>query len=105
MVPEYEAQLDRHHGRGGGHLAKTSAAAGELRREQGHLEEAERAAAEAARQAEGSAMPNEVYFCLYYLARAQRSLGRTAEAAATVERAEEISRTSTVLAAMRTAFE
>jgi tetratricopeptide (TPR) repeat protein len=105
MIREYEAQLDRHHGRGGAHLAKTFAVVGELRREQGRHEEAARIIGEAVRQVEGSDMPSEVYFCLYYLARVQRSLGRVHDAVATVDRAEEISRTSTVLAAMRTAFE
>ncbi|MGA2380892.1 MAG: BTAD domain-containing putative transcriptional regulator [Spirochaetia bacterium] len=105
MLREYEAHVDRHHSRGGGHLAKTSAVAGELKREQGRLVEAERIVAEAVRQVEGCDMPSEVYFCLYYLARTQRSLGRVDEAVATVERAEEIARTSTVLPAMRTAFE
>jgi ATP/maltotriose-dependent transcriptional regulator MalT len=76
-----------------------------LKREQGRLVEAERIVAEAVRQVEGCDMPSEVYFCLYYLARTQRSLGRVDEAVATVERAGEIARTSTVLPAMRTAFE
>jgi len=105
MIREYEAHLDRHHGRGGGHLAKTFAVVGELMREQGRLEEAARTVGEAVRQVEASGMPSEVYFCLYYLARAQRSLGQVGEATAAVERAAEISRTSTVLAAMRTAFD
>jgi len=105
MIRDYEANVDRHRARGGGHLAKTFAVAGELKREQGRLEEAARIVGEAVSQVEGSGMPSEVYFCLYYLARVQRSLGRVDEAVATVERAEEISRTFTVLAAMRTAFE
>ena len=53
IVGEYEAHVDRHHARGGGQLAKTSAVAGELKREQGRLEEAAGIAREAVRQVEG----------------------------------------------------
>ncbi len=105
MVREFEAHVDRHRSRGSGTLAKTFAVAGELKREQGLLEEALGMAGDAVSQVEGWGMPSEVYFCLYYLARAQRSLGRVDEALATIEKAQEILRTSTVLAAMRTAFE
>jgi ATP/maltotriose-dependent transcriptional regulator MalT len=105
MVREFASRVDRHHSRGSGSLAKTFAVAGELKREQGHLEEAVAMTGDAVKQVEGWGMPSEVYFCLYYLARAQRSLGRVDDSVATVEKAEEISRTSTVLASMRTALE
>jgi len=105
MVREFETRVDSHHSRGSGPLAKTFAVAGELKREQGRLEEAVGMAEDAVSQVEGWGMPSEVYFCLYYLARAQRSLGRVDEALATIEKAGEISRTSTVLASMRTAFD
>ncbi len=105
MVRDYEARVDRHQARGGGQLAKTFAAAGELKREQGLLAEAVAMAGEAVRQVEGWGMPSEVYFCLYYLVRAQRSLGRLQETAATLEKADQILRTSTVLSVLRTAFE
>ena len=105
MITDYEAHVDRHHTRGGGQLAKTYAAAGELKREQGLLEEAVAMAGEAVRQVEGWGMPSEVYFCLYYLVRAQRSLGRLEETVATLEKADQILRTSTVLSVLRTAFE
>lgn len=105
MVREFEAQVDHHHSRGSGALAKTFAAAAELKREQGFLQDAVRMAGDAVKQVEGWGMPSEVCFCLYYLARAQRSLGRADDSAATVEKALEILRSSAVLAAMRTAFE
>ena len=105
LVREFEIHVDRHHARGDGTMAKTFAAAGELAREQGRLAEAVQIAGEAVRQVEGWNMPSEVTFCLYYLARAQRSLGRLDGAMATLDRAQAMIQSSTVLAAMRTAFE
>ncbi len=105
LMSDFETHVDRHHSRGSGTLAKTFAVAGELKREQGLLEEAVGVAGDAVRQVEGWGMPSEVCFCLYYLARAQRSLGRVEDSAATVEKAWAIQQTSTVLAAMRTALD
>ncbi len=105
MLRDYEVHVDRHHARGGGQLAKTFAVAGELKREQGLLEEAVTMAGEAVRQVEGWGMPSEVFFCLYYLARAQRSLGRLEETVATLGKADQLLRSSTVLSVLRMAFE
>ena len=105
MISEHEAHVERHHARGGGQLAKTFAAAGELRREQGRLQEAAEMVGEAVRQVEEWGIPSEVYFCLYYLVRSQRSLGRVAEAVATLKKADEILRTSMVLTVLTAAFE
>ncbi len=101
MVRDYEAHVDRHRARGGGQLAKTVAAAAELEREQGRLERALEMAGEAVQQVEGWGMPSEVCFCLYYLMRAQRSAGRPDEALSTMDRADGILKTATVLSVLR----
>ncbi len=105
MIREFEAQVDLHHARGSGPVATTFAVAAELKREQGRLEEAAEMAGDAVSQIEPWGMPSEVYFCLGYLARAQRSLGRRAEALAAIDKADEILRTSTVLGWLRAAVD
>ncbi len=105
LVREFEAHVARHHSQGSCPLAKAYAVAAELKRELGLLEEAAGMAKEAVRQVEEWGVPSDVCYCLYYLARAQRSLGRVEEAAATLEKARAILHTSTVAASMRMTVE
>ncbi len=105
MIAEFEAQVDRHHARGNCSLAMAFAGVAEWKRERGLLPEASGLAEGAVRQAEEWGIPHDLCYCLYYLARAQRSMGRAREAEAALARAAAILNTSAVDAYVRVVVE
>ena len=105
LLGEFEVHAERHRARGSAPLAKTFAVAGDLSREQGRLKEALRTVGDAVHQVEGWGIPVDVYTCLYYLARAQRSSGKSEEAMATLAKAQDISRTKLVFTSVTAALD